>query len=88
MIMQTIFLTAFLPDDDWQEEHKRLAELDEQELGPGLGGGCVGGESNVRRPEDSSSTHLLSSGAYLPLPSSLSSLSFPPSSSGVRTSGQ
>ncbi|XP_028998939.1 protein PAT1 homolog 1 [Betta splendens] len=69
-------------DDDWQEEHKRLAELDELGAGPGLGGGCVGGESNVGRPEDSPSSHLLSSVAYLPPPASLSSLGFPSSSSG------
>uniref|UniRef100_A0A7N6FF66 Protein PAT1 homolog 1 n=1 Tax=Anabas testudineus TaxID=64144 RepID=A0A7N6FF66_ANATE len=51
-------------DDDWQEEHKRLAELDEQELGAGLG---LGGESDLGGAEDSSSAHL-------PFPSSLSSL--------------
>ncbi|XP_076584216.1 protein PAT1 homolog 1 isoform X3 [Chaetodon auriga] len=59
-------------DDDWQEEHKRLAELDERDgLGAGQGmGRDLGGA------EDSSSPHP-------PLPSSLLSLRFSSSSSGL-----
>lgn len=58
-------------DDDWQEEHKRLAELDEKDgLGAGLG---MGGESDGT--EDSLSSRL-------PLPSSLPSLKFSSSSAG------
>uniref|UniRef100_A0A3Q3RNZ3 Protein PAT1 homolog 1 n=1 Tax=Mastacembelus armatus TaxID=205130 RepID=A0A3Q3RNZ3_9TELE len=46
-------------NDDWQEEHKRLAELDERDgLGVGLG---MGGESDLGANEDSSSTCLPSS---------------------------
>uniref|UniRef100_A0A3Q3K2J8 Protein PAT1 homolog 1 n=1 Tax=Monopterus albus TaxID=43700 RepID=A0A3Q3K2J8_MONAL len=51
----------------WQEEHKRLAELDERD---GLGAGLVmGGESDLGGAEDSSSTSLPSSADHLPLPS-------------------
>ncbi|XP_068582870.1 protein PAT1 homolog 1 [Cebidichthys violaceus] len=66
-------------DDDWQEEHKRLAGLDE---GGGLGG-KMGGESDRGGAEDSSSTHLPSSAGHLPLQSSLPSLKFSLSSSGL-----
>nr|XP_020442644.1 protein PAT1 homolog 1 [Monopterus albus] len=67
-------------DDDWQEEHKRLAELDERD---GLGAGLVmGGESDLGGAEDSSSTSLPSSADHLPLPSALASLKFS-SSSGL-----
>ncbi|XP_041822730.1 protein PAT1 homolog 1 [Chelmon rostratus] len=59
-------------DDDWQEEHKRLAELDERD---GLGAGLVMG-GDVGGTEDSSSTHP-------PLPSSFLSLKFSSSSSGL-----
>ncbi|XP_044045625.1 protein PAT1 homolog 1 isoform X3 [Siniperca chuatsi] len=65
-------------DDDWQEEHKRLAELDERD---GLGAG-MGGESDGVA-EDSSSAHLPSSVGHLPLPPSFPSLKFSPSSSGL-----
>uniref|UniRef100_A0A8C9ZVT2 Protein PAT1 homolog 1 n=1 Tax=Sander lucioperca TaxID=283035 RepID=A0A8C9ZVT2_SANLU len=69
-------------DDDWQEEHKRLAQLDERDgLGLGLGGE-MGGESNLGGAEDSSSTHLPSSTGHLPQPSSIPSLKFSSSSSG------
>ncbi|XP_040001628.1 protein PAT1 homolog 1 isoform X2 [Xiphias gladius] len=85
-------------DDDWQEEHKRLAELDERDERDGLGGGGGGGrgrgggrgggmgvgkESHLRGAEDSSSTHLPTSAGHLPLPSSLPSLNFSSSSSGL-----
>ncbi|XP_054460192.1 protein PAT1 homolog 1 [Anoplopoma fimbria] len=73
-------------DDDWQEEHKRLAGLDKRD-GPGaelgLEVGGMGGESDLGRGEDSSSTHLLSSAGHLPLPSILPSLKFASSSSGL-----
>ncbi|KAK5603404.1 Protein PAT1 1 [Crenichthys baileyi] len=73
-------------DDDWQEEHKRLAELDERDgVGAGLGleGGEIGGESNFRGGDLSSSTSLPSSSGQLPRPS----LSFSSSSSGLPTQG-
>ncbi|KAG8015002.1 Protein PAT1-like protein 1, partial [Nibea albiflora] len=73
-------------DDDWQEEHKRLAELDERDGlggGLGLGGGGMGGESDLGGAGDSSSTHLPSSAVHLPMPSSLPSLKFSSSSSGL-----
>lgn len=56
------------PDDDWQEEHKRLAELDEKD-GLSLGGAGIGVESELGNDEDSSS--LTSSAKQHPLPSSL-----------------
>lgn len=68
-------------DDDWQEEHKRLAGLDDgRGQGAGLG---LGGESVLGGAEDSSSTHLPSSAGHLPLPSSIPSLKFSSSSSGL-----
>ncbi|KAM9857366.1 protein PAT1 homolog 1 [Aulostomus maculatus] len=68
-------------DDDWQEEHKRLAELDERDgLGGGLGG--MGGESDLGGGEDSSSTYVSTATGHLPLPSSLPSVNFS-SSSGL-----
>uniref|UniRef100_A0A8D3AB88 Protein PAT1 homolog 1 n=1 Tax=Scophthalmus maximus TaxID=52904 RepID=A0A8D3AB88_SCOMX len=50
-------------DDDWQEEHKRLAGLDEQPAvgAEGGGGGGMGRESDLGGVENSSSTHLPSS---------------------------
>ncbi|XP_071361837.1 protein PAT1 homolog 1 isoform X2 [Trachinotus anak] len=74
-------------DDDWQEEHKRLAELDERDGlggGGGGGGGGMGIESDSRGPEDSSSTHLPTAAGHLSLPSPLPSLNFSSSSSGLR----
>ncbi|XP_035771730.1 protein PAT1 homolog 1 [Neolamprologus brichardi] len=71
-------------DDDWQEEHKRLAELDERdELGAGLGfgGGGMGGDSDLSTSERPSSTRIPSSVVHPPPPSSLASLSFSSSSS-------
>ncbi|CAK6976090.1 protein PAT1 homolog 1 isoform X1 [Scomber scombrus] len=57
-------------DDDWQEEHKRLAELDQLRGGPGLvGGGGMGGESDLGGAEDSSSARLPPAAGNLPLPS-------------------
>ncbi|XP_061628097.1 protein PAT1 homolog 1 isoform X2 [Phyllopteryx taeniolatus] len=55
-------------DDDWQEEHKRLAELDERdELGEGLGLGVgVKDESDLGDAENSSSTYVTSGGGHLP----------------------
>ncbi|XP_067354742.1 protein PAT1 homolog 1 isoform X1 [Channa argus] len=72
-------------DDDWQEEHKRLAELDERELGVGLGlgGGGMGGESDLGRAEHTSSTFVPSSAGSLPLPCSFPLLNFSSSSSGL-----
>ncbi|GLD61132.1 protein PAT1 homolog 1 [Lates japonicus] len=73
-------------DDDWQEEHKRLAELDERDglgAGAGGGGGGMGKESHLGGTEDSSSTHPPTSTSHLPLPCSLPSLSFSSSSSGL-----
>uniref|UniRef100_A0A3B4GSM6 Protein PAT1 homolog 1 n=1 Tax=Pundamilia nyererei TaxID=303518 RepID=A0A3B4GSM6_9CICH len=61
-------------DDDWQEEHKRLAELDERdELGAGLGfgGGGMGGDSDLSTSERPSSTRIPSSVVHPPPPSSL-----------------
>ncbi|XP_054634679.1 protein PAT1 homolog 1 isoform X1 [Dunckerocampus dactyliophorus] len=55
-------------DDDWQEEHKRLAELDERDgLGEGVGSerGGMGGE-----PEDPSSTYVASAADHPPFQSS------------------
>ncbi|XP_041839245.1 protein PAT1 homolog 1 [Melanotaenia boesemani] len=73
-------------DDDWQEEHKRLAELDERDgLGAelGLGGGGMGGELDLGGAEHSSSKRLPSSAGSLSLQSSLPSLNFSSSSSGL-----
>ncbi|XP_020512423.1 protein PAT1 homolog 1 [Labrus bergylta] len=68
-------------DDDWQEEHKRLAGLVEKdELGAGLG---LGGECDLGGAGDMSSTPLPSSVGHLPLPSSLHSLKFSPSPHGL-----
>ncbi|KAM4584925.1 protein PAT1 homolog 1 [Odontesthes bonariensis] len=68
-------------DDDWQEEHKRLAELDQRD---GLGAGLsLGGELDLGGAENSSSTRLPSSEGHLPLPSSLPSLGLSSSSSGL-----
>ncbi|XP_056264547.1 protein PAT1 homolog 1 isoform X2 [Pseudoliparis swirei] len=72
-------------DDDWQEEHKRLAGLDDRDgLGTelGLGGRGMGGELHQGGAEDSSFTQLPSSAGHLPLPSSLPSLKFSLSSAG------
>lgn len=82
---------SLLPDDDWQEEHKRLAELDERDGlggGQGLGGPGMGAESDLGGAENSSSRHLPSSAVHLPLPSSLPSLKFSSSSSGLPPPGQ
>lgn len=67
------FSVALLPDDDWQVEHKRLAELDERDV-LGCGEQGIGTESRLGVPEDSSSTLLPSSDIHLSFPSSLSSL--------------
>ncbi|XP_029931394.1 protein PAT1 homolog 1 isoform X2 [Myripristis murdjan] len=78
-------------DDDWQEEHKRLAELDERDgLGAGLGfggsgrgggGEGMGGESDMGGAGDASSIHLPPPAGHLPLPSSLPPLKLSSSSS-------
>ncbi|XP_029985923.1 LOW QUALITY PROTEIN: protein PAT1 homolog 1-like [Sphaeramia orbicularis] len=62
-------------DDDWQEEHKRLAELDERD-GLGLGGVGMGGDPHLGRAGDPSSPRLSSASTPHPLPSSLPSVSF------------
>ncbi|XP_029358197.1 protein PAT1 homolog 1 isoform X2 [Echeneis naucrates] len=72
-------------DDDWQEEHKRLAELDERD-GLGAGGCGVGRGSDLIGPQDLSSINLPTSGSHDPLPSSLPLMSFSSSSSGLRPS--
>ncbi|XP_017297156.1 protein PAT1 homolog 1 [Kryptolebias marmoratus] len=72
-------------DDDWQEEHKRLAELDERDglgAGFGLGGGGVGGDLGLGA-EHSAAARLPSSSGQPPLQSSLPSFSFSSSSSGL-----
>ena len=46
------FMLLFSPDDDWQEEHKRLAELDEKD-GLGSGGAGIGAQSRLGDAEDS-----------------------------------
>lgn len=82
-------MSLSLPDDDWQEEHKRLAELDEQDglgAGLGLGGGGMGGEADIGRAEDSC-TRLPASPGHLTLPSTLPLLNFS-SSSGLPRPGQ
>ncbi|XP_069569985.1 protein PAT1 homolog 1 isoform X1 [Brachyistius frenatus] len=73
-------------DDDWQEEHKRLAGLDDRpELGAGLGlgGGRLGGESRLGGSELSPSSRLPPSAARLPPPSSLPPMGFSSPSSGL-----
>uniref|UniRef100_A0A3Q2PR29 Protein PAT1 homolog 1 n=1 Tax=Fundulus heteroclitus TaxID=8078 RepID=A0A3Q2PR29_FUNHE len=58
-------------DDDWQEEHKRLAELDERDgLGAGSGAGSGVGGGGTGGGDVSSSAGLPSSSARVPLPSS------------------
>ncbi|KAM9314038.1 protein PAT1 homolog 1 [Pholidichthys leucotaenia] len=64
-------------DDDWQEEHKRLAELDERD---GLVGSLrMGGGGEDHFSSSSSSSRLPSSARQVPNPS----LSFSSSSSGL-----
>ncbi|XP_062243549.1 protein PAT1 homolog 1 isoform X1 [Platichthys flesus] len=77
-------------DDDWQEEHKRLANLDDRDgqgaEGGGGGGGGGGGmerESDLGGTDDSTSSHLSTYAGHHPLPSSLPSLNFSSSSSGL-----
>ncbi|CAN9510029.1 unnamed protein product [Ophioblennius macclurei] len=61
-------------DDDWQEEHKRLAELDERDgLAAGLGVGEVDLRGSQRSPL----------AGRLPVPASIPSLGFTSSSSGL-----
>ncbi|XP_058496741.1 protein PAT1 homolog 1 isoform X2 [Solea solea] len=66
-------------DDDWQEEHKRLAGLVEN-VGLGGGGGVMGRGSDLGGVEDITSTRLSASAGHHPLPSSLPSLNFSSSS--------
>ncbi|XP_077575665.1 protein PAT1 homolog 1 [Stigmatopora nigra] len=56
-------------DDDWQEEHKRLAELDERdELGEGLGlGAVVKNDPNLPLADDPSANYVTSLAGHLPL---------------------
>ncbi|XP_008315531.1 protein PAT1 homolog 1 isoform X2 [Cynoglossus semilaevis] len=67
-------------DDDWQEEHKRLAELDKRDGLGAEGGGGMGRDLDFGGAEESSSTLLTPSTGRPPLPSSLPSLNFAPSS--------
>uniref|UniRef100_A0A8C6K8Y1 Protein PAT1 homolog 1 n=1 Tax=Nothobranchius furzeri TaxID=105023 RepID=A0A8C6K8Y1_NOTFU len=67
-------------DDDWQEEHKRLAELDER---VGLGGGEVEGEVDSGGSKPGSSIHRPSSSVNPPLQSSLPPFGFSSSSPGL-----
>lgn len=88
---QVLCLTFPSLDDDWQEEHKRLAELDERDGlggGLGLGGQGMGAESDLGGAGKSSSRHLPSSTVHLPLPSTVPSLKFSSSSSGLPPPGQ
>lgn len=62
------FILLFFQDDDWQEEHKRLAELDEKD-GLGLEGTGIGAESGLGDIEDSANLPPPAKGH--PLPSSL-----------------
>lgn len=62
----SISFYSVFQDDDWQEEHKRLAELDEKD-GLCLGGAGLGAE--LGDCEDSSNSP--SSAKQHPLPSSL-----------------
>lgn len=76
--------SSLLPDDDWQEEHKRLAGLDD-----GLGGGLgleIGGESVLAGAEESSSTYVSSAANYLLPTLSIPSLNLS-SSSGLPRPG-
>lgn len=61
-------LFSVFPDDDWQEEHKRLAELDEKDALV-LGGAGIGVEPELGALEDSSNRP--SYAKKHPLPSSL-----------------
>uniref|UniRef100_A0A1A8IH40 Protein PAT1 homolog 1 n=2 Tax=Nothobranchius kuhntae TaxID=321403 RepID=A0A1A8IH40_NOTKU len=67
-------------DDDWQEEHKRLAELDER---VGLGGGEVEGEVDSGGSKPGSSIHRPSSSVNSPLQSALPPFGFSSSSPGL-----
>lgn len=62
------FILLFFPDDDWQEEHKRLAELDEKD-GLGFGGPGIVAESGLGDAQDSANNPP--SAKQHPLPSSL-----------------
>ncbi|XP_068606879.1 protein PAT1 homolog 1 [Brachionichthys hirsutus] len=59
-------------NDDWQEEHKRLAELDQRN---GLGA-AMGTKSSFSGAQNSATTRVPSTAVHLPLPSSLHSLKF------------
>lgn len=65
-----ILSSYFFPDDDWQEEHKRLTELDEKD-GLGLGGSGIGAKSGLGDAEDSANRPPAKHPAKHPLPSSL-----------------
>ncbi|XP_056135861.1 protein PAT1 homolog 1 isoform X2 [Lampris incognitus] len=68
-------------DDDWQEEHKRLAELDERDgIGAGLSLG-IGGETDIRGAGDAPSVHLPPPAGQLPVPSTLPAFNLSSSSS-------
>lgn len=82
-------------DDDWQEEHKRLAGLDNRDhVGPELGAGGGGGAVGVAGvggggAGECSSIHLPPPATQLPLPSSLPPLHLlpPRASSGLPPPG-
>ena len=69
---------SFLLDDDWQEEHKRLAGLDVLGTGLGFGGGGLGGDADLGGPNDASSIQLPPPASRLPPPHNISSPGLPP----------
>ncbi|XP_075870535.1 protein PAT1 homolog 1 [Nelusetta ayraudi] len=75
-------------DDDWQEEHKRLAELDGRGDGLGggglpLGGAAMGAESDLGGAGNSSARQVPPSSVHLPPQSTIPPLKFSSSSLGL-----
>lgn len=77
-------------DDDWQEEHKRLAELDEKD---GLGGGqplegaAMGADAGLGGAGSSSARLVPSSSVHLPPQSTIPPIKFSSSSLGLPPTG-